>query len=446
MPSESSSTSPQAFWSYAHSDDEFLDGAICALHERLQRALHYVSGTPFEIFLDRDAIEFGENWQDRLIEGLLGARFLIPVLTPSYFASPACRAELETFLELEASLGRKDLILPLYVRNIDTLEDDGRASNDELIRHLHQRQYRDWRDLILQPLQSAESLDAIIKLAEEIVRASKNRSADDYSDEVTLSQPIEASEPQHAGLSDVPPAKFDQNTKDREEVHVKIYQKKRLAFETFFDLIIKLDSGSLEENKIQRETIHGKIIFLLDKLAEILELVTGEECGACLKMFNEDGLIRAKFRDSDSFSMRRFADRMYLPSDHREHSPFKELFDGDVGDTFWCCNDLAALGDNYRNPNKYWQRHYNATAIALMKPPFAKVGDSVLGFLCVDNKNGGFDVEVTREILQTFAACFFYLDLVLAQKMQEAPVDKSRRSKEAWRIRISQSLSKLLGE
>ena len=39
---------------------------------------------------------------------------LIPILTPSFFNSEPCRAELEQFLEREKELGRNDLVLPLY--------------------------------------------------------------------------------------------------------------------------------------------------------------------------------------------------------------------------------------------------------------------------------------------------------------------------------------------
>ena len=39
---------------------------------------------------------------------------MIPILTPSYFNSPACRNELEAFLNLERRSGRQDRILPLY--------------------------------------------------------------------------------------------------------------------------------------------------------------------------------------------------------------------------------------------------------------------------------------------------------------------------------------------
>jgi hypothetical protein len=83
---------PKAFLSYAHADDEFLGGQITALRDAIQRAVRFETGEPFEVFLDRDDIGLGQDWQDRLDEGLAGARLLIPILSPSYFASGARRA------------------------------------------------------------------------------------------------------------------------------------------------------------------------------------------------------------------------------------------------------------------------------------------------------------------------------------------------------------------
>ena len=57
--------------------------------------MHAVTGEPFEIFQDVDGIGVGELWPDKLDQMLDQARFFIPILTPSYFRSKACRDELE---------------------------------------------------------------------------------------------------------------------------------------------------------------------------------------------------------------------------------------------------------------------------------------------------------------------------------------------------------------
>src|SRR4051812_32110047 len=50
--------------------------------------------TIFTIFQDHDGIAFGQHWPSRLDEALAGARFLVPVLSPSFFRSGPCRDEL----------------------------------------------------------------------------------------------------------------------------------------------------------------------------------------------------------------------------------------------------------------------------------------------------------------------------------------------------------------
>jgi|GEM_PF-3759408 len=77
----------RAFLSYSHSDDEFLEGGISWLREELERAMHVVTGKAFEIFQDTSHISLGENWLSQIENAIDRAHFLIPILSPSYFAS-----------------------------------------------------------------------------------------------------------------------------------------------------------------------------------------------------------------------------------------------------------------------------------------------------------------------------------------------------------------------
>src|SRR3954452_3184664 len=112
-----------AFLSYTHLDDEGHDGAITELRKRLERSVRVVTGDrSFTIFQDHDGITFGQHWPSRLDEALAGARFLVPVLSPSFFRSDPCRDELTKFLELERRAGRSDLILPIYLVTAPVLD------------------------------------------------------------------------------------------------------------------------------------------------------------------------------------------------------------------------------------------------------------------------------------------------------------------------------------
>jgi len=126
------------------------------------------TGKPFSIFQDRNDLEWGENWRDR-IEGSLGeVTFLIPVVTPSYFNSPACRREFELFLEREVALGSSQLILPIYYLSSDPIEDPD--NKDAIGAKLRSRQYSDWRPLRFVSLDSAEVASQLSELARDVKR------------------------------------------------------------------------------------------------------------------------------------------------------------------------------------------------------------------------------------------------------------------------------------
>lgn len=59
---------------------------------------------------------------------------LIPIITPIFFRSLACRAEVERFLARERELGRQDLILPVYYVSTPELDKPERRDADELAR------------------------------------------------------------------------------------------------------------------------------------------------------------------------------------------------------------------------------------------------------------------------------------------------------------------------
>src|SRR4051795_13345640 len=93
---------PHAFLSYTRLDDDFHGRAVTALRRQLELGVRVVTGDrTFTIFQDVEGIAFGEHWPSSLDEALASARFLIPVLSPSFFTSEPCRNELAKFLAHE---------------------------------------------------------------------------------------------------------------------------------------------------------------------------------------------------------------------------------------------------------------------------------------------------------------------------------------------------------
>ena len=161
---------PVAFLSYVRADDAHDNGMILGLCERLSNEFHAQTGTALHIFVDRHDIDWGENWRARIYESLEAATVLIPIVTPRYFVSPACRDELSKFLDREKQLGRTDLVLPIYYIQTPRMEDPGHLG-DHLAEELSRRQYVDWRPLRFGQLDSPPALSAIAELAQRMHRA-----------------------------------------------------------------------------------------------------------------------------------------------------------------------------------------------------------------------------------------------------------------------------------
>lgn len=136
------------FWSYVHKDDEADSGRIRRLALSVQKEYSLLTGRDLELFMDHD-IKWGEEWRARIDQALAATTFLIPVVTPRYFESAECRRELLTFTGHAKSLGRLELLLPLYYADVRGLA-DGAESDDEAIALVSSTQRVDWRRLRLE--------------------------------------------------------------------------------------------------------------------------------------------------------------------------------------------------------------------------------------------------------------------------------------------------------
>jgi parallel beta-helix repeat protein len=140
-----------AFMSYVRFNDQHDDGQLTQFCERLSAEVRVQTGEEFLIFQDRNDIAWGQAWQQRIDETLDAVTLLVAIITPSFFRSPPCRAEVERFLKRERELGRHDLILPVYYVSTPELDDPARRGADKLAQVLASRQFADWRELRFEP-------------------------------------------------------------------------------------------------------------------------------------------------------------------------------------------------------------------------------------------------------------------------------------------------------
>jgi hypothetical protein len=173
-------TTPVAFLSYAHRDD--TRGGITAFREALELEIQVITGRhDICIFQDRDGIGWGDAWKERIERSLDAVTFLVPIVTPSFLASPHCREELRRFFDRERGLGRRDLVLPVYWIETQAFDHPERHAPDELLEELTERQYVDWRELRYRPPEEEAACRALTKLAKEVRDALNSTSHADPS-------------------------------------------------------------------------------------------------------------------------------------------------------------------------------------------------------------------------------------------------------------------------
>lgn len=137
------------FWSYVHDDDLGDHGRIKELSEDLRAEYRIQTAEDLELFHDRESIRWGEEWETLIGDAIAGTTFFIPIITPSYFRSNACRQELLKFVREAERAGLDRLLMPVYWVTVPELRDEGAASKDEAVKAIATHQWQDLREVRL---------------------------------------------------------------------------------------------------------------------------------------------------------------------------------------------------------------------------------------------------------------------------------------------------------
>ena len=162
----------QGFWSYVHADDEAEGKRISRLARDVADQFQLLTGETISLFLDQDAIKWGEDWRDKVDSSLASIVFFIPVMTPRYFMSPECRRELRFFALRATSLGIKELVLPLLYVDVPSIHEE--AATDDLIVLVRTFQWENWRDLRFVDVASEGYRRGVARLATRLVEANRH--------------------------------------------------------------------------------------------------------------------------------------------------------------------------------------------------------------------------------------------------------------------------------
>jgi hypothetical protein len=154
-----------------HADDKSDDGRIARLAKDVAAEFEMLTGEKIDLFLDKDAISWGEDWRNKIDDSLASIAFFIPVVTPRFFMSSECRRELRYFASRAKNLGVQELVLPLLYVDVPSLRED--TPSDDLVALVKPFQWENWLELRFADVDSGEYRRGVARLAERLVEANK---------------------------------------------------------------------------------------------------------------------------------------------------------------------------------------------------------------------------------------------------------------------------------
>ncbi len=157
-------TDVSVFLSYVQSDDRFLGGRIVQFAEDLAEAYESICGQSIDIFVDRNNINWGQNWEKRLNDEIDQTAFLLAAVSPRYLVSKACIDEFTQFRALIPDGGR--VILPLSAIEVD----QGEVTANPVYTQLREIQFVN-EGASLEALVDSEDESAYRRFVKETARA-----------------------------------------------------------------------------------------------------------------------------------------------------------------------------------------------------------------------------------------------------------------------------------
>jgi hypothetical protein len=157
----------RCFLSYARQDDVVMD-FVGPFAESLRHYAYADRGRSLEIFLDRDAIGWGDLVQPVLRSAVRGATVLLPVVTRRYFDRPYCREELFLFYNQAFVAGARSLLLPVVLLGNSFLTED---NPDLAVQLVVERQFHSVREAWLEGPSSPAWRRTMLSLAGSLVDA-----------------------------------------------------------------------------------------------------------------------------------------------------------------------------------------------------------------------------------------------------------------------------------
>ena len=166
------------------------------------------------------------------------------------------------------------------------------------------------------------------------------------------------------------------------------------------------------------------MLYLLDNIKTTYDILSEDECSVCIKMIlvgkNEknievkgdnnlrDVYIKTYMRDSFSYRQRNFIDERVPTFPYHENTAFQVILEERYPDSFFLSNDLGEFEKGYRNYRNDWSEFYNSCMVVPIRIQIRNGGYIVIGFICIDNVEGGFD-STGKDLLAAIGDHLFHI-------------------------------------
>lgn len=157
-----------------------------------------------------------------------------------------------------------------------------------------------------------------------------------------------------------------------------------------------------------------------NKISALYECYTGKKCHVSIKLYSK-GKVKTLARDELSFRIGRSSTDEHLHwYPYGANTAFMTILDDDDCKSFMSNHlIMRSWAGRYINGNPNWKKFYRACLVVPITdrthPAQINVNDgSVWGFLCVDNRAGGFDEKAARDILLSCGRMYCFLLEILS--------------------------------
>lgn len=180
--------------------------------------------------------------------------------------------------------------------------------------------------------------------------------------------------------------------------------------------------------------IDQNLVTLLNHFKELFSQYTGNSCSVSVKILSYAGSnneeIYTLSRDSVSASERSQVDLNLPEYSYHDNTAFEYVVNQNSRYSFFLCNNLLKLEEQqaYKNKNPYWKDYYNATLVASISPYDNPKLNQTIGFICVDNMEGGFDEDFCAQVILNFGKELFQLFYAYDNIVEDDALDSGEKN------------------